>query len=160
MTAASLDTLTPGQLLAQYAAILGELRGRGIVRTGNAPLGDYAEYLASLVYNGPLEPNSGKSYDLVAADGRRVQVKAITIADGVRASATFSAFRSFDFDVAAMLALDRVTYEIVWAREISAAEVEEAARFSAHINAHSVRSPVAARLGIDVTDLFRRAADR
>ncbi len=158
MTAASLDTLTPGQLLAQYAAILAELRSRGIVRTGNAPLGDYAEYLAALVYDGPLEPNSGKSHDLVAADGRRVQVKAITIAEGVRASATFSAFRSFEFDVAAMLALDRATYQVVWAREVRAAEIHDAARFSTHINAHLIRIPVAARLGVDVTERFRVAA--
>ena len=154
----SLEELSAGQLLAQYAAILSELRRRGISRTSNAPLGDYAEHLASAVYRGPLEPNSVKSHDLVSADGRRIQVKAITIADGMHPSATFSAFRSFDFDAAAFLAVDRATYDVLWAREVPADEVRAAARFSTHTNAHTVRIPVAAKLGVDVTDAFRRAA--
>ncbi|UJW36924.1 hypothetical protein L3Q67_44990 (plasmid) [Saccharothrix sp. AJ9571] len=77
------------------AASLQELRERGVVRT-RAPLGDYAEYLAMRVYGGELAANSGKSYDLLAADGRRVQVKARTVGAATRAGAVFSAFRSFD----------------------------------------------------------------
>jgi len=48
-------------LLAAYAAILQELRDRGVVRTRNAPLGDYAEYLVAEVYGGELAANSVKS---------------------------------------------------------------------------------------------------
>ncbi|MEA5360247.1 hypothetical protein VA596_11935 [Amycolatopsis sp., V23-08] len=56
------------KLLGRYAAILAELRDRGVVRTRNAPPGDYAEYLAAKDYDGTLELNSVKSYDLLAAD--------------------------------------------------------------------------------------------
>ncbi|MBN6039981.1 hypothetical protein [Amycolatopsis sp. 195334CR] len=45
------------ELLGRYAAILAELRERGVVRTRNAPLGDYAEHLATKVYGGTLAAN-------------------------------------------------------------------------------------------------------
>jgi hypothetical protein len=35
-----------GELLALSRRILAELRERGVIRTGNAPAGDYAELLA------------------------------------------------------------------------------------------------------------------
>ena len=78
-----IESATVPQLLTQYAEILAELRKREVVRTRNAPIGDYAEFLSAAVYDGALEPNSGKSHDLIAADGRLVQVKARTIDEGV-----------------------------------------------------------------------------
>ena len=103
-------------LLGRYAAILYELRARGVVRTRNAPLGDYAEYLAARVYSGVLAANSVKSYDLLSADGRRVQVKARTVGSDTHPGAVFSAFRSFDFDVAVLVTFDSSTYALQWAR--------------------------------------------
>lgn len=150
-----IETATVPQLLAQYAEILAELRKREVVRTRNAPIGDYAEFLSAAVYGGELEPNSGKSYDLIAADGRSVQVKARTIGDGVRSSAKFSAFRSFDFDVAVFLAFDLSSYDLVWAHEVPSAEVRSATSYSAHTNASTVRISTARQLGTDVTDRFQ-----
>lgn len=49
------------ELLALSKAIVTELRSRGVVRTANAPAGDYAEYLVALAYGGELAPNSEKS---------------------------------------------------------------------------------------------------
>jgi hypothetical protein len=64
-------------LLSSYASILAELRQRGVVRSANAPAGDYAEWLCSRALGGTLVDNfSVKSHDLVLADARRVQVKA------------------------------------------------------------------------------------
>jgi hypothetical protein len=34
-------------LLRQYGLILSDLRARGVIRSENSPVGDYAEYLAS-----------------------------------------------------------------------------------------------------------------
>jgi hypothetical protein len=155
----SLKASTPA-LLAQYASILVELRRRGVVRTRNAPLGDYAEYVAKLVYGGTLAPNSEKSYDVIADDGRLIQVKARTIGGGVKLSAKFSAFRSFDFDVTVFLALDMSSYDVVWAREVGVDEVRAAVRFSTHINGNFVSIREARRLGTDVTDLVRDALGR
>lgn len=110
------DHATP-QLLSQYAQILAELRIRGVVRTANAPLGDYAEHMALRVYGGSLAQNSAKSYDLTTDNGRRIQVKARTVSASTSASAVFSVFRSFEFDVATLLVLDSRTYALKWARD-------------------------------------------
>jgi hypothetical protein len=62
-------------LLRLYGAILSELVRRQVIRSRNAPAGEYAEYLAMIVYDGILAPRSTKSSDLRAQDGRLVQVK-------------------------------------------------------------------------------------
>jgi hypothetical protein len=149
---------TTQELLAQYAAILVELRNREVVRTRNAPLGDYAEYLAQRSFGGTLLPNSEKSYDLLDSSGTRIQVKARTVGEGVRASAKFSAFRSFGFDKALFLAFDLGTYRVEWARLVSRQEVEDVARYSPHVNGSSLRILQAAKMGEDVTERIRAAA--
>lgn len=145
------------ELLGRYAEILVELRERGVVRTANAPLGDYAEHLAHRVYGGAIAGNSKKSHDIEAADGKLVQVKARTWGPGTSPSAVFSAFRSFDFDVATLLVFDSATYDLMWAREMMPDDVVAAARWSKHVNGHLLRVPVAQRIGIDVTERFRSA---
>lgn len=150
----SLQTESVPDLLGHYAAILRELRRRGVVRTGNAPLGDYAEHLAAQVYRGELVANSVKSYDLQAADGRRVQVKARIVGPGTKPGAIFSVFRSFDFDIAVLLAFDSATYDVLWAREVPTADIEAATRYSSHVNGHRIRITVGAQLGTDVTSQF------
>lgn len=141
-------------LLSQYAEILAELRARGVVRTSNAPLGDYAEYVALRAYGGTLAPNSAKSYDLLTIDERRVQVKARTVSLTTSPSAVFSVFRSFDFDVATLIVLDARTYGLQWAREMSPEDVRGASRWSPHVNGHLLQVRRAEKLGTDVTALF------
>jgi hypothetical protein len=148
------------ELLDRYAAILQELRDRGVVRTRNAPLGDYAEYLAVQVYGGTLATNSVKSHDLLAADGRRVQVKARTVAPDIRASAVFSVFRSFDFDIAVLTTFDSATYALRQAREVPAADLESAGRHSAHVNGRLIKITAGLHLGVDVAPRFRAVASR
>ncbi|GAB3132718.1 hypothetical protein GCM10027057_05340 [Marisediminicola antarctica] len=91
--------LTVGEVLHVYTGLLAELRHRGLIRTNNAPIGDLAEYACAAYYKGELAPNSEKSYDLIAADGRRVQVKVRNGRIDTRPSAGFSSIRSMDFDV-------------------------------------------------------------
>jgi hypothetical protein len=45
----------PG-LFPLYRAFLRELKGRGVIRTENAPAGDYAEYLVAAALGGKLAP--------------------------------------------------------------------------------------------------------
>ena len=152
-----LESVPVTELLGRYAAILTELRERQVVRTANAPLGDYAEYLAHKFYGGTIEPNSKRSHDITADDGRLVQVKARTWGAKTSPSASFSAFRSFDFDVALLLLFDASTYALRWAREMTPDEVKATSRWSSHVNAHLLRVPLAERLGKDVTNEFRAA---
>ena len=61
--------LRVAELLALSRAILAELRRRGVIPTGNAPAGDYAELLVHCAASGELAPNSPGGLD--AADGER-----------------------------------------------------------------------------------------
>jgi hypothetical protein len=91
---------------------------------------------------------------LLAADGRRVQVKARTVSPDTRAGAVFSAFRSFDFDVAVLITFDSTTYALRWAREVAVADIKTAGRHSPHVNGRLIRITTRADLGVDVTTRF------
>ena len=151
---------TVGQLLVQYADILAELRHRGLVRTNNAPIGDLAEYCAAIVYDGLLASNSEKSYDLVASDGRKVQVKVRVMRADTSPSAAFSPIRSFGFDVCVFFLVDGDDGGVLAAREWTAQEVQEAGKHRAHTNGVVVRVGQvrsASARGADRTGEFRRA---
>ncbi|MEH3117234.1 MAG: hypothetical protein PGN25_06415 [Methylorubrum populi] len=49
---------TVKELLTTYGEVMAELRRRGVIRTGNAPVGDYAELLFSEAFDWRLEGNS------------------------------------------------------------------------------------------------------
>lgn len=152
--------VTVGQLLERYADVLTELRRRGLIRTNNAPIGDLAEYCAAVVYDGLLAPNSEKSYDLIAHDGRRVQVKVRVIRSDTSPSAVFSPIRSFGFDIAVFLLIDGDHGGVLAAREWTPAEIQQAGKHRAHTNGVVVRVGQirsASALGVDRTDVFRRA---
>ena len=44
-----------------------------MIRTENAPVGDYAEYLVARALGGQLAPNSEKSWDVVGSDGEKLR---------------------------------------------------------------------------------------
>jgi hypothetical protein len=157
-----LAAVSVGQLLERYAGILAELRLRGLVRTNNAPIGDLAEYCAAIVYDGLLAPNSEKSYDLVAHDSRKVQVKVRVIRSDTSPSAVFSPIRSFGFDVGVFLLIDGDRGGVLTARELTAEEVQQAGKHRAHTNGVVVRVGQvrsAAARGVDLTEMFRVAWD-
>lgn len=62
-------------LLKAYAAILRELRARGVVRSTNNPVADLAEKLAEHAFGLSLACGSNKGYDGMCAEGKRWQVK-------------------------------------------------------------------------------------
>src|SRR5438093_1508042 len=89
-------------LLALSRSCLRELRQRGVVRSGNAPAGDYAEYLVARWSGGTLADPSEKSWDVLtpAPDPERIQVKARVVVDAHNAGQReLSVIRSFDFDI-------------------------------------------------------------
>jgi len=71
-----LSTLSPIDLLRLNAHTLVELRDRGFIRTLNAPLGDYAEYLFCKAFVWKIADNSAKDYDATDPQGKRYQIKA------------------------------------------------------------------------------------
>ena len=150
-----LNSLTVGELIDTYSGILDELRDRGLVRTKNAPVGDLAEYAASIAYSAKLEKNSAKSYDLLAGDGRRVQVKVRNVDPATSPSQIFSAIRSDGYDVCLFVL---VTHNwVTLAKEWSTADVEEHGKYRAHTNSVVVRVGKVFSVGTDVTPMMQSA---
>jgi len=127
---------TTGQLLAGYASTLTELRRRGVIRSNNAPAGDYGEWLVAKALSATIVANAAmKSYDLTTVDGQRVQVKTRVVSAPVRrGQLQASVFRSFNFDVAALVLLRDVDYAVHRAVLVPAQLVEWAATRVKHVN--------------------------
>lgn len=130
------------QLVRLYADILTELTRRPVTRSRNAPAGDLAGWIAAALYDGTLAPQSEKSWDVRAADGRLVQVKVRLIAEGDNRSHVYSPFRSWDFDVSLFILPNAHTYDVVRAVEVPVAAVQAAASWSRHVNGNRVSTKV------------------
>ncbi len=65
---------TTQQLLEDWAAIMRQLRDRGIIRTNNNPVGDIAEAIVAEHYVGQRAPFSQKNWDVLTATGERIEV--------------------------------------------------------------------------------------
>lgn len=110
-----IHTATTLELLRIQAAAIDELRGRGVVRTGNAPLGDFAEHLFATAFAWSLTPNSANGYDATDKGGNRYQVKARRIRQKGTADRQLSAIRNlpalnFDFLAAVLFDSDFTVY--------------------------------------------------
>ncbi|WP_292696390.1 hypothetical protein [Mesorhizobium sp.] len=110
-------------LLILHSQIMDELRDREIVRTGNAPLGDYAELLFATAFGWSLESNSSSGHDATDAAGIRYQIKSRRITRR-NASRQLSAIRRLPdntFDVLAAVLFNesyRVTKAILIPHEV------------------------------------------
>jgi hypothetical protein len=149
-------------LLASYQAILAELRDRGVVRTSNAPAGDFAEYLVVRFLNGVLPANSEKSWDVLAADGRRVQVKCRVVRDPKnKGQRQLSPFRSFDFDDVIIVLLSE-DYAVWRAVSLPADVIRRHATYRSHVNGHvafAVDQLLTAPETSDITQALRAVAE-
>lgn len=95
-------------LLALRGRIDDELRDRGVVRTGNGPVGDYAEALFAHAFGWTLEANCATGHDAVDASGLRYQIKARREgrSAGVRQLGAIRRLHDRDFDWLAAVILD------------------------------------------------------
>ncbi|MER8646815.1 hypothetical protein [Mesorhizobium sp. M1252] len=118
-----IQTAGVAELLILHSQIMDELRDREIVRTGNAPLGDYAELLFATAFGWSLESNSSSGHDATDAAGLRYQIKSRRIAPR-NASRQLSAIRRLPdntFDFLAAVLFDesyRVTKAVVIPHEV------------------------------------------
>lgn len=157
-----LSSLGVTELLALSASCLSELRARGVVRTGNAPLGDYSEWLALQAFGGELAPNSERSFDLTTASGMKIQVKSRRVSLPPRAGQLQSSpFRSWGFDLALFMLLHEDTYEVLRASLVPVEIVREMSRYVPHVNgsnAYMTDDLMAHAEAEDVVDLLRVAS--
>jgi hypothetical protein len=130
-----LSTFSESGLFFLYRAILSELKSRGVIRTENAPVGDYAEYLVAAALSGQLAPNSEKSWDVLGKDGEKLQVKARVVAEPVQpGQLQLSPFRSFRFDSAVIVLLSATDYTVSRASKVPRHVVESLATHRKHVN--------------------------
>jgi hypothetical protein len=149
-------SLTTAELLTISRKVLQELRSRAVLRTANAPAGDYAEYLVQGAYGGTLAPNSEKSWDVLTDDGRKLQVKCRALSRG-RGTMLFSPFRSFNFDAAVFVLLSGEDLVVVSATEVPTPTVRSIASFRAHVNGHVVsKRDLDRALALDALDVTSR----
>lgn len=151
------------ELLSTYREILRELRGREVLRTNNAPTGDYAEFLIAAHFRGKLAPNSEKSWDVKDKDGDRLQVKA-RVSDSHSDAGTrqLSAIRTWDFDrlIVVLFADD---YSIFRAVDIPVSVAESSSKFVEHVNGHRLMATdrfLAGPKATDITEALQRTQRR
>lgn len=147
--------------VSTYRGILRELKNRGVIRTTNAPTGDYAEFLVARLLGVELAPNSEKSWDVRSRDRKTLQIKSRVITNPRAVSERqLSPFRSFAFDEVAIVLFDD-DYRLWRAVRIPVALAQERSTFRSHVNGHIVfakdqllNDPQA----IDITDELRKVA--
>ncbi len=133
-----LEERSTGELLALSRRILTELRRRGVLRSGNAPTGDYAELLVTRTTGGELAPNSQRSWDVETPMGDRLQVKARVVTDPRKAGERqLSTFRSWDFDAAVIVLFDDV-FAVLRATRLPRGVLQQASKADAHVGGFRV----------------------
>jgi hypothetical protein len=141
------------ELLQLQTAITAELRRRGAIRTGVAIGAELMERAVAEAYGGTLPPPGTKSWDVLAADGRRIQVKTRTLAVDAR---RHFPFHDLEFDLAVVVHLDVKDLSILWAAELSR-ELSVALAKPHAQDVWRIRMTAARREGTDVTELLRAA---
>ena len=71
-----LEELAPMELLRLHASVTEALRDRGVTRSSNNPVGDYAEFLFCRAFGWRLATKSERDADAFDDRGKRYQVKA------------------------------------------------------------------------------------
>jgi len=129
--------MDPVDLLRTFAAVIAELKRRGIARSINNPVADYTEWLVAESLGLELAGNSTSGYDAVAEDGTRYQVKGRRIGAETK-SIQLSALRNlerrqFDYLIGVVFEPD---FTIRHAALMSHEVVLEYAKYNAHTNSH------------------------
>jgi len=155
-----LDHRGISDLLGIYGQVLEELRRREVIRSANAPTGDYAEWLVQRALGGELQPNSNKSADLIVRK-KKIQIKARVLNHPKKAGERhLSPFRTWDFDDAVIVLFDH-HYNVQRATRIKVTDLKAAAKEDKWVSAHRViaRDALLDR-GRDITEKLREAAAR
>jgi len=142
------------ELLVTHVAILSEITKRGLTRTRGSLAGELGERITLGAYGGELATAGMKSIDLIDGDGRTIQVKTRALEPGVN---RIFAFSSFDFNVLVAIMLDATTFDIQWARELTAADASEIARYRVPSRDWAIATGKVKRAGVDITERLREA---
>ena len=134
-----LTALSHLELLSLHSDILTELRSRGVIRTKNNPVGDYAEWLVAKELGMTLFSNSSAGADAIDADGMKVQIKArrVTPDNPSRQLSALRNYEAVDFDYLIAVIFDE-TYNVLDGYKIPHEVIRDYARHSDHVNAYII----------------------
>ena len=133
----ALKSLSELGLLQLYAELMEELRDRGIIRSGNNPVADYAEKVAVERLGLNRAGKEEKGYDALDKKGKKYQIKGRRITRHNK-SRQLSVIRNLDgklFDFLIAVIFDEA-FNILEIWEIPYEFVKEHSRFSEHQNGH------------------------
>ena len=131
-----LAALHDSALFALYGDVMAEIQRRGIPRTANNPIADYAEVLVARGLRLTMKGKSNTGHDAVDAEGQRYEVKSRRLARNSKVR-MFGAIRRlekkhFDFLAAVLFEDDfRVSRAVLVPHE----RVKQIAKFKEHTNA-------------------------
>ncbi len=131
------ELLSTPQLLQCYSGILAELRKRGVIRTANSPLGDYAEWLVAQQLDLQLVTNSTAGYDALDAAGHKYQIKSRRITPN-NSSRQLSVIRNLpaqDFDYLIAVIFDSA-FQVQQVVKVPHAVIGEYATYREHVNGY------------------------
>ena len=133
---AGLNDTSNQNLMRLYGDVIDELRSRKVIRTGNAPLGDYAEHLFAKAFGWSLANNSAASFDAMDGAGLRFQIKARRLrsnSPGERQLGVMRALPDAKFDMLAAVLFDR-RFDVYRAALIPHSVAVERAVYIPHVN--------------------------
>ncbi len=145
-TAQIVKKLSIPDLFSLYSDIMEELRIKGVIRTSNNPVADYAEYLIATKLNLKLLPNSNKAADAEdLVTGIKYQIKSRRI-NKYSTSRQLGVIRNLDnagFDYLVAVFFDD-KFSVIDIYQIPKNIIKKYARFSAHQNGHILimRGPI------------------
>jgi hypothetical protein len=131
------DKLTVRDLLAAYVQVLDELKARGVLRTANNPVGDYAEWLVANTLGLMLVNNSTAAYDAIDSEGIKYQIKGRRQTPE-NMSTQLGMFHNldrggFDYLIAVLFQADFAVRRVV---KVPHTVVAQYGRYREHTNAH------------------------
>jgi hypothetical protein len=157
------DFLTPrktSELLRLFTAVLDELRSRGLIRSTNNPVGDYAEFLVVQALGLDVAEKSTKGFDATdKATRKKFEIKGRRIT-GHNKSRMLSAIRDlesahFDYLVGVLFNEDFTFYK---ACVVPVEVARKNSKYRAHTNAHilELKDSLWSESGVDdITDKIR-----
>lgn len=136
MNLTDLKEVSPPDLLLLFSKILDELRERGIVRSTNNPVADYAEHLIAQALNLQLAKKSTTGFDATDAEGNKYEIKARRLTSQNK-SRQLSAIRGLDKDHFNYLAgvLFTNDFKVQKACLIPTSVVQRLSVYKEHVNA-------------------------
>jgi hypothetical protein len=154
---------TLGELLADWAGIMRELKSRDVTRTNNLPTGDFAEVLVALHYDGVRGTFAQAGWDVKTRAGERIQVKGTRHLGATLCGASLTPIRDSAYDAVVVVVLDE-DFGVLEALKFPREVVEERFAIEPYRNGRAIRLTRDLRADprverIDLSSAYRQVYD-